>query len=61
MVSRDSTVDGDWLRAGDWCTRYRDTEISKKFGDRLRPEPDQILVPSGGANSSCDFQIGVCV
>ena len=23
MVSRDSIVDDDWLRAGDWCKRYR--------------------------------------
>ena len=30
-------------------------------GGELGPEPDQILVPCGGANSSCDFQIGVRV
>jgi len=23
MVSRNSIVDGDWLRAAGWCKRYR--------------------------------------
>jgi len=37
MVSRDSTVEGDWLNLGDRCTRYRSipyavTKIAKLLG-----------------------------
>jgi len=34
-VSRDSIVDGDWLRATDWCKRYLyDTIIIRSYGRR---------------------------